>query len=324
MIVLYILLGLAALYLVFVFGPAAVASKVIFSRGTGTEFDRAIAPEGDFACYAEQLRAGRDLLYAEGLREVSVSSEDGLRLAADYRDAHSAYTAILLHGYHSDPMLNVSVQGACFAKRGYNILIPDQRAHGRSGGERTGLGILEQEDLLTWTRWLLAETSTRRIVVYGVSMGAATTAYASDRLDPQTVAAIVLDCGFDSPDSQIRRECVKRHLPPFLMMPVIRLLAKRRLGRDIRCSVHDSLSRTTIPAYFLHGTRDQTVLWTEGRAAFEACASKKSFYSVAGVGHAAAFLKDPERAEEALFAFLEEVDPSAGRPHISVNQTNQA
>ena len=314
MVVLWILGGLAALYLIFILGPAVVSYRIVFSRRAGTSLEAATAPGGDFAPWAELLRGSRDALLRRGLREVSIRSGDGLRLAADYLDAGAERTAVLLHGYHSDPMLNLAVQAEAFAARGWNLLIPDQRGHGRSEGAHLGLGLLEQEDLLGWTDWVRSETGVRRIVVGGVSMGAATAAYAADRLDPETVEALVLDCGFSSPDAQISGDCRKRHLPTALLMPVIRLLAKRRLGLDLRRSVRDSLARTGIPAFFLHGTEDRTVPWAEGRANCEACASRKQFYSVTGAGHAAAFITDREGAEQALFAFLEEVAPAAERP----------
>lgn len=310
MIVLWILGGLAVLWLIFLFGPAAVACRAVFSRRAGTSLDAATAPGGDFAPWAELLRGSREALRSRGLREVSIRSGDGLRLVADYCDAGADRTAVLLHGYHSDPMLNLAVQAVAFAARGWNVLLPDQRAHGRSEGERTGLGLLEREDLLAWTDWVRRETGVRHIVAGGVSMGAATVAYAADRLDPETVKALVLDCGFRSPYEQISGDCRKRHLPTALLMPLIRLLAKGSLGLDLRRSVRDSLARTAIPAFFLHGTEDKTVPWSEGKANYEACASKKQFYSVAGAGHAAAFLADRERAEEALFAFLKEADPA--------------
>ena len=312
MIVLYILLALAALWLIFLFGPAVVAYKTVFSRRAGTSLEDATAPGGDFALWADLLRGSREALRRRGLREVSIRSGDGLRLVADYCDVGSDRTAVLLHGYHSDPMLNLAVQAEAFAARGWNVLIPDQRAHGRSAGATTGMGLLEREDLLAWVDWVRAETGVRCVVAGGVSMGAATVAYAADRLDPETVKALVLDCGFCSPDAQISGDCDKRHLPTALLMPLIRLLARKGLGLDLRQSVRNSLARTTIPAFFIHGTEDETVPWSEGKANFDACASRKQFYSVTGAGHAAAFIMDREGAENALFAFLEEAAPAPG------------
>ena len=317
-----ILLTLAALYLIFIAGPAVVAYKTIFPRRAGTDFEHGVAPEGQFAPYGEILRQGRDELRARKHREVSVRSEEGYRLAADYYDAGSACTAVLLHGYRSDPMLNFAVQGACFARRGYNLLQVYHRAHGPSEGEKTALGLKEQEDLMIWLRWLLQDTETKKIVLYGISMGASTAAYAADRLDPATVKAMVLDCGFTSPDSQISEDCVKRHLPAFLLMPVIRLLAKHRMGIDLRHSVKTPLSRTSVPAFFLHGTEDRTVPYDEGRRNYEACASKKYFYTAQGAGHTAAFLWDPQLAEKTLFAFLRDLDPALDMPGAPSDPVN--
>lgn len=300
----WILLILWGLFVVFLLGPAIVATLTVFGRGREPGFDEA-CQTAQFAPYAAELRAARDAILARQPAAVSIAGPDEARLCADYVDLHADKTAILLHGYRAAPLLNTVVQAEAFADRGWNVLLVTQRAHGESGGSRSCLGLKEQYDLLRWADWALSQPGVETLAVYGVSMGAATAAYASDKLDPARVRALILDCGYLSPVSQLQKDCVRRHVPWRLLLPLIRLLARIVDGVDIQTPVTDALSGTTIPAFFLHGTNDETVPYAQGRAIYDACASEKAFFTAEGAAHTLAFPAERERAEQELFAFLE-------------------
>lgn len=310
MTVLWIVLILLAIYVFFIAAPAVVSAAAIFSRRDWTDFETLLRPDYQFAPYAKQLRAANRALLQLDSRTVNTDAADGIQLKAEYFDLHAEKTAIFLHGYRSNPMVNFSVQANCFAKHGYNLLIVHQRAHGESDGKTPTLGLLEQEDVLRWVDWAANTAGASEVLLYGMSMGASSVAYASDRLDPSIVKAMILDCGYRSSYEQIAYDCSKRHMPTRLMMPIIRLFARFRLGGDIRKTVTPALSRTVIPAFFLHGTADATVPYSLGRSNFAVCHSRKYFYTADGVGHTMSFPADPEAAEKALFSFLEE-DPAS-------------
>lgn len=298
---------LLALFLIFFLGPAIVATATVFARGKETDLDAACsAPQ--FAPYAGQLRAARARLLARKPVPVSVSAPDGARLCGAYYDLHAEKTAIFVHGYRATAMLNFAAQADCFAERGWNLLLLTQRAHGESGGKRSYLGMKEQYDLLAWVSWARQLPDVGEIVIYGASMGAATVGYAADKLDADLVRALILDCGFPSPYQQMRQDCIRRHVPWRLLMPMIRLLAKLCYGIDIKKPITDALSVTAIPTFFLHGTADRTVPYEDGRAIYERCAAPKRFYTAEGAAHTLAFITDRERAETELFSFLDAAD----------------
>ena len=300
-----LLLAAAGLYVIFIVAPSVVAGITIFRQRPGAGFDHLIAAGAQFAPYAGRMTEARQKLLSLPHREVSVSSQDGLTLWGDYCDLGREKTAVFVHGYRSDPMVTFAVQAEVFSRRGYNLLLIRQRGHGKDPKELTGMGLKEQGDVLCWKDWALAQPGVRAVVFYGVSMGASTLAYASDRLDPAEVEALVLDCGFVSPYEQIFGDCRKRHLPGVLMMPIVRLVARLRPGIDIRQSTLDALARTSVPCFFLHGTADETVPYAEGRQSYAACAARKAFFTAEGAGHTETFLSEPARAEEELFAFIQ-------------------
>lgn len=303
MLIIRILLIGLGLFTVFLLGPALVAALTVFARHDGADFDTACRGE-QFAPVADVLRAARDELDRLPRETAEITACDGAVLRGEYYRRGADRTVLLFHGYRACAMLNCGVQAAAFARRGWNVLLIDQRAHGRSGGERTLLGLRERRDVIAWTEWAAAQPGVKALAVYGVSMGAASAAYASDTLDPEKVRALILDCGFLSPYSQMSGDCRARHLPTPVLMPLIRLLVRLFYGEDLAESVTEHLKRSAIPAMFFHGTADLTVPYEDGRTAYEACEAPKAFFTGEGAGHTMCFPTERERAEEALFSFL--------------------
>ena len=303
---LWIPLALIGCYAVFVFAPAVVAVLTLFKAKPGSDLERMTAPDAQFAPYRERMLAARDRLRAHEKTQVGTVSRDGMPLSGDYYDCGSAKTAIFAHGYRTDPEVNFIVQADVFFRRGYNVLLVRQRGHGTDAHVPCGLGLYEQYDAAAWNEWALSREGVSETVLYGVSMGAASLGFAANIFDPARTRALILDCGYRSPDEQIRLECRRRNVPGFLLMPWIRLLAKLFLKLSIRKRTDDELCRTPIPCFFLHGTNDRTVPYETGRAVFERCGARKAFFTAEGAGHTEAFLSDPERAESEIFRFLGE------------------
>lgn len=301
--ILITLLALLGAFVVFLLGPAAVAAAAVFARREGVPFDEACRGR-QFAPVADVMRRARDQLEALPREEAEITASDGVTLRGDYWDRGADRTVLLFHGYRACAMLNCGVQAAAFARRGWNVLLPDQRAHGRSGGDHTLLGLRERRDVKSWTEWAAARPGVKALAVYGVSMGAASAAYASDQLDPQKVRALILDCGFLSPYDQMSMDCTQRHLPTPVLMPLVRLLARLFYGEDLAERVTEHLPRAAIPAFFLHGTADETVPYGVGRTVYASCTAPKAFFTGKDAGHTMCFPTERESAEEALFSFL--------------------
>ena len=124
--------------------------------------------------------SGKDSLYPDKVcfrdfpkEKWSLETKNGLKLFAQYLNHDSDKTTILLHGSMSD---SDSMGG--FAKMfydfGYNVLLPDAQAHGRSAGKYIGYGWVEKEDIRNWINQVIAKNGENsKTIVMGQSMGGA-------------------------------------------------------------------------------------------------------------------------------------------------------
>lgn len=60
------------------------------------------------------------------------------------------------------------------------------------------MGWLDREDILRWIDFILADDPQAKIVIHGISMGAATTMMTAGESTPDNVKAFVEDCGYTS------------------------------------------------------------------------------------------------------------------------------
>ncbi|MGI6264438.1 MAG: alpha/beta hydrolase [Acutalibacteraceae bacterium] len=301
-IALIVLLGIAAAYLVLILAPAAVFFLVIFSkrkRGGVAVLDT-VHPY--YAPFADRLKDAADYLQALPSRTLRMKAPDGVRLCGRFYDAGGSDTVVFLHGYNSPMLSTYGAQAADLRRQGYNLCFLYQRAHGGSEGTTT-MGLREAEDLLAWIPWLQKQTPTRRVLLYGVSMGSATVAYASDRLDPAIVRGMVLDCGYASPDEQFQQEMRRRHLPAALIRPWLIWFARWFCRVDITRPAADALGKTAVAALFFHGEADVTVPVEQGRRNFDACASPKEWCSIPGAAHTVCYLTGDEITRQRLRDF---------------------
>ena len=305
MIAVYIIAGLAALWTVFLGAPSLVMYHQIFRRrAPGEPTAENLAPSG-IAAHTERILENAERMKSRERTAVKATAADGVVLCGDFYDAGADRTVIFFHGYNTNPMKNFALHANLFLDRGYNALVVRQRAVLDSGGKHNGMGLIERYDVPVWIARARELSPGCSIILYGMSMGASTVAYASGDLDPAVVSAMVLDCGFTSPIDQLTSDCERRHLPKRTLLFLISLFARMLLGIDLRESVREPLSRTKIPAFFMHGDADLTVPVGQGRANFAACASEKEMIELPGASHTEVLLAGGDEAVSRLFEFLE-------------------
>lgn len=231
-------------------------------------------------------------------KEVSIKSFDGLTLYGKYyKYSEDAPIELMFHGYRGNAERDLcgGVQ-RCFAL-GRSCLIVDQRTAGKSGGRVITFGIKESRDCLSWVDYIIEKINPNaKIIITGISMGAATVTIAAGESLPKNVIAALADCGYTSPKAIIKKVIKDLKMPPDLMYPFIKLGARLFGGFDLeKYSPIEAMKKCTIPIIFIHGTTDDFVPYEMSVENFNACTHKcKKMVTVEGAGHGLAYLKDTD------------------------------
>ena len=299
------LLGLAIVYIVFIFAPAVVSYFAVFGRKQDIPLDKRDLSQTYFAPHMPQITESFRLYDAIEFRPVSLRAYDGETLTAQYCPGTNGRTVIFFHGYRASPRNNFSQQAVDFHRQGYELLLVNQRGHGESGGKQTTFGLAERQDVIAWTNWAAQNNPDGKVLLYGVSMGAAAVAYAAELLNREQVAAMVLDSGFICPYDMLALESKKRSVPYRTVLPIVRLLMKLFHKLDIQETTLPSLEKTQIPALFLCGTADETVSDQLVRQAYHHCASPKELVVAEGAAHTLAYLAGGFPVKSQIIAFAD-------------------
>ena len=238
------------------------------------------------------------------VEDWTLESFDGLKLRAKkFSPAESSDRwAILIHGYGRDGTFAYDYADE-YLKRGWNVLIPDLRASGQSEGQFITMGALESRDVYDWAKKIPADA---KIVLHGVSMGAAT-ALMTAALEPPNLIAVVEDCGYTSAYVMFTEQLNKIFgLPEYPVMPCANLVCKFHTGIKISDAAPLAVvDKIKVPVLFIHGDADKLVPFEMMTQLYDACAAPKEKFVVAGAGHADAKPTNPAAYFDKVFSFLD-------------------
>lgn len=222
---------------------------------------------------------------------------------------------IILHGV-GDNRLGVAAFAAMFTRRGFDVLTPDSRGHGESGGLVT-YGVREAGDVARWAGWL-REGGARRLYGLGESMGAAILLQSLAAGAPfQAVAA-------ESPFSSFREIAYDRMGQPFglghwfgryPMRPVVEAaLLYARHGHRLdfsRVSPLEAVRATRVPVLLIHGEADRNIPVRHSRLIAGQRLAHVVLWEVPEASHTRAYAARPVEFERRLLEFFASSDPRA-------------
>jgi pimeloyl-ACP methyl ester carboxylesterase len=265
-------------------------------------------PEGEiYDPYRENMEKWVLEARAMDRENVAITSFDGLTLRGWYYEyAPGAPIELMMHGYRGDGERDLSggVQ-RCFAC-GRSALVIDQRGSGRSDGNTITMGILERRDCLAWVDFLVKKFGPDvKIMLTGISMGAATVVMAGGEELPENVVAILADCGYTSPKEIMQKVIREIGLPPKLSFPFVRMGAILFGHFDpVETSPEEAIQKCKIPVIFFHGETDDFVPCDMSRKLYDLCPTKKAIMTVPGAGHGLSYALKPKEYRKFLNDFL--------------------
>ena len=240
--------------------------------------------------------------------EVSIRSFDGLKLCGTYYEFQKgAPIDVLFHGYHGCAEQDLSGGVYRCQRLGHNVLIVDHRGAGKSEGHVVTFGINESRDALAWVQYVVENIDPNaKILLGGISMGAATVMMASAMELPKNVVGTVADCGYTSAKEIIKKVIREMHLPADLLYPFVRLGARLfgRFDPDENSPIV-SMPNCRVPVIFFHGDTDAFVPQSMSEENFAACAAPKHLVITPGAGHGLCFPVDVDTYVREIETFFE-------------------
>ncbi len=228
-----------------------------------------------------------------------------LRLHGKLFKNDSSNYALVCHGYTSKAKHMAGFVNK-FYSLGYNVLAVDARAHGDSEGTKIGMGWPERMDVIEWIKLILSWDSDAKIILHGVSMGAATVLMASGEALPENVKVVIADCGYTSEWDEFRREADVLHIPWFPVLNVTSGLSKLYDGYNFKqASAIEQVKKSHIPTLFIHGSEDELVPYDMLGKLYSVASCEKECLTVNGAGHALSSSVEPKLYWNTVESFIE-------------------
>ena len=300
---------LLCVVLVLIFGAAYYAYRIAFYNSYKNRDQKPSVVGAQYDAFRPKMREIYQALKNRPCEFVTVPSADGLTLSGRYYHvSDGAPLDLCFHGYRSSPMTDFSGGAELSFDIGHNLLLVDQRAHGKSEGRTITFGIKERWDVLTWVDYAVKRFgSDTRILLYGVSMGGATVLMASELALPDNVKAIVADCPYSDPMDVIAYVGQSNPVPNFLIKPFITLGAKIYGGFDIgEITAEEAVKHTKVPILIIHGDGDTYVPCQMSDIA-QANPSMVTRHIIPGAEHGISYLVDTVKYRALVTEFINQV-----------------
>ena len=240
---------------------------------------------------------------------INIKSHDGINLVGRFyaNPKKTNKTAILIHGYNSFGVREYCYTGFKYIDKGFNILIPDNRACGDSEGNICTFGQLESEDTKLWINKIVEKYPDGEIFLQGSSLGGATVLLLSNQELPKNVKAIVSDCAYSSITREFKYMAKNVvGIPWFPFLYTVQHVFKKKTGCDfIYKSPLKSVSEAKLPILFIHGESDRFIPKEQCQELYDVCTSDKDILYVPEAGHVGAYVQGKDTYFNKVYSFLD-------------------
>lgn len=273
-----------------------------FSNCTKISIKRLFKGKGTFKLTSSESKAW---FKNSNYKEVYIKSFDKKKLHA-YEIKNKLNTwVIIVHGYTNNAleMLDVAYN---FYKKGYSILLIDQRAHGKSDGIYSTHGFYERKDMLSWIDYINKKKKTK-IILYGISMGGTVIMRTVGENLPDNVICAIEDCGFISNYDQFYNQLKYLKFLPKPIISSFNIFSSIFFGFNIyKFKPEEILMNGKIPFMFIHGSSDKLVPPKNAYDAYQLYKGKKKLLIIDGAKHMKSSIQDSKKYYNEIFSFIKE------------------
>jgi len=245
------------------------------STPTAVSNMRGLRPGADEQELLLPLQKAWDLYASSRLRdEVSTTADDGTELHGYLYNEGAKVTVVVLPRFAQDGTADFLPGPSLYELTGCNILLPEARCHGQSGGDYFTYGLTERYDLAAWLSWAERTLGPQKFILWGEATGANTALMAAaEDLLPGSVAFIVAESPYASLHELAKASIWKWYsVPSVPFLAAIEAKIEAKAGyrvKDIDLTEELAAGAAKIPVLFLCSEYDAYIRpeWSEAVSA---------------------------------------------------------
>ncbi len=204
--------------------------------------------------------------YCGNAQEVWLDSAEGDRIHGLYWPAPSGRPTILFFHGNAQCVYEWALVREDLEPTQTGMLLIDYPGYGKSSGDPSEPG-LYAAGTAAW-QWLTERMPASDIIVFGKSLGGGV---ATEICRGRAPAGLILESTFTS--------------IPAVATKLVPILPAGALLRSERYDSVDKLAEITCPVFVIHGTADDLIDVSQGKALYEAAGEPKDLWLVEGAGH---------------------------------------
>ena len=198
-----------------------------------------------------------------------------------------------------------------FFEAGFNVLLPECRGCGRSGGNYYGLGWGDRMDVIKWCRLISADQPDAEIILFGISTGAdAVVMAAGEESLPSNVRCVISDSAYSRLTDVSNILMKKWKFPAGLLTFSTSLVTWLRAGYSFaEASAVNQSARNHTPTLFIHGGQDELFPVEMAYELYEAAECSKDLLVIQGASHGYSMFEDYAQYWERIWKFTDTYMP---------------
>ncbi|MFK8008676.1 MAG: alpha/beta hydrolase [Saprospiraceae bacterium] len=208
--------------------------------------------------------------FSQTVENQLFKSFDQLEISSWFIPNDTSTKAIILLSGIRGILLCVISRAKFYLQKGFNVLMPDLRGTGESGGDLISFGWKERFDLLASVD-LLKKKGMDKIAVHGMSLGAATIVYSFQ--EKPNYDFVVLESCYDNITNALKNRVDKYPIPSFAFYPMTKFTEMRVEASSEDLSPEKYIGLNKSPIFILAGDAEKKVKKEETEKLFLKCNS---------------------------------------------------
>lgn len=212
--------------------------------------------------------------------DVYFKSQDGTRLHGWFIPSNEPPIGTVIHFHGSDRNISWTIKNSQWLTDvGLNLFVFDYRGYGKSEGEPSAEGIIDDAVAAINHVRSRSEVDPEKLFLWGQSMGGQLAIVAAERAGTEGIRAIVVDATYASHSHHVKDKLAQ-------MGPLWLIQWAAWLTTPDTHAAHKVVDRISpTPLIVVHGLADRGVRPYHGEWLYQAAREPKDFWRVEGAGH---------------------------------------